>query len=75
MPQGFSVMTKVKLEIEILDGKYCFGENILTPCIFYWTSEDGEDGCGLLGKSKEQESNTIDCEKFDGCPNPYKGEE
>jgi len=65
-------MSKIKVEVEILDGKYCRNEDQV--CRFHWENEDGNVGCCLLYKSRffHGEIDTGLVPKFDGCPNPYQ---
>jgi PRTRC genetic system protein C len=60
---------KVKVEVEILDGKDCWTCDTLCP--FYWQDDDGGEGCGYLGTSREINEEP-GSPKFEGCPNPEK---
>jgi len=62
---------KVKVEVEIPDGKFCNPEK--GPCIFYWEDEDGYTGCSYLKKDSFIEGFQPEYySKMDGCPNPEK---
>ena len=65
-------MAKVKVEVEIPDGKYCREDrrNQETVCDFFWESEDGDTGCCLLRKSTFIEGDISQVPKFEDCPNP-----
>ncbi|MDP2730277.1 MAG: hypothetical protein Q8O55_07335 [Dehalococcoidales bacterium] len=62
-------MSKVKVEVEIPDGTYCNPATV-SFCPFWWESEDGDIGCGLLNVSKEEYREEAECIKFLSCPNP-----
>ena len=67
-------MSKVMVEVEIIDGKYCRDSNRFCRC--YWENEDGEYGCCITGNRADLEDLPEATEqylKFENCPNPDRG--
>jgi hypothetical protein len=64
-------MTKIKVTVEIPDGKYCRESSLKqeTVCNFFWESEDGDTGCCLLNESTFIEGDISQVPKFSDCSN------